>query len=90
MYKAGRINIGGTKYWLRQYQCEMDGDYWTAFGPVGFKPFSGESHRGLLDEEEIIQIIRDAPKRRLRQVRDALNKCKDPELVEKVGKLLDV
>lgn len=32
----------------------------------------------------------DSIAKRLRQVRDALNKCKNPELIEEIGKLLNV
>lgn len=37
---------------------------------------------GLLDEQ--------TTQKRIRQVRDALNKCKNPDLIEQVGKLLNV
>ncbi len=49
-----------------------------------------DDYEDIFGESPIDEDQPDPATKRLRQVRDALNKCKNPELIEQIGKILNV
>jgi len=63
--------------------------------PIEDVPAFVSGHEWELDEEDEAEYVEElldtqAIQKRIRQVRDAINKCKNPDLIDQIGKLLNV
>ena len=84
-------NTGQEAVWVTNSGLDVRGSFMACHKPIKRISSSIRAlHNAGYSLEEIKAVFVSAPKRRIRQVRDALNKCGDPELIEKVGQLLGV
>ena len=75
--------MSGKNTNFHNYKCPVC-DYECRFS------FNQDYPEWKCPEHSYVIIGDEGMKKRVRQIRDALNKCKNPDIIENIGKILNV